>query len=652
MSTKISLISSPDTDSSTSIGFNRPKKAVLNLAKKAINNVGIFESEACAYDQLNKIDKSGLLSSASLFLTPTAYKESVLYSAKPYNTQGDFTVTRATTATRVNSAGLVELVPYNLLTWSEMFSDASWVKTRTSVTANSITAPNGTLTADTLTLESTPTATIRSIQKTTNSTNLTNTASIYLKYSDRQFIQLVWSGGFSASNYVNIDVLNGTITQGVYADATITSVGDGWYRVSFTTIGTSLTPFLYVWPIDNGTDLRAANSSGTGSYYIWGAQVNEGTSALTYLPTTTRLNIPRLDYSLGSCPNLLLEPQRTNLALYSEEFDSATWVKTAVNVTTNTTISPSGVQDADKIIATSTNSSHSIFQTIGTVGNSAAISCFVKKAEYRYVNLQYGTAATRFDFDTLTFSGGTNNAYFDYGNGWYRISTVLTATVNARITILIPDNSGNISYVGDDASGTFIWGLQAESAASYPTSYIPTTTASVTRNADSISLSNVFTNGLISASGGTWFVELRNNVAIQRDSATQGIFINTGTSATIGNGITIRSLGGLVRNSIVKIISGIATTIYTTTSNTCKIAIKWNGTTADVFENGVKVVSATSFTPTAMQNLIGDGSALTLNINQMALWATPLTDDQLELLTGDSFNTYAEMASFYNYTLQ
>ena len=463
---------------------------------------------------------------------------------------------------------------------------------------------------------------------------------------------MVWSGGFSASNYVNIDVLNGTITQGVYADATITSVGDGWYRVSFTTIGTSLTPFLYVWPIDNGTDLRAANSSGTGSYYIWGAQVNEGTSALTYLPTTTRLNIPRLDYSLGSCPNLLLEPQRTNLALYSEEFDSATWVKTAVNVTTNTTISPSGVQDADKIIATSTNSSHSIFQTIGTVGNSAAISCFVKKAEYRYVNLQYGTAATRFDFDTLTFSGGTNNAYFDYGNGWYRISTVLTATVNARITILIPDNSGNISYVGDDASGTFIWGLQAESAASYPTSYIPTTTASVTRNADSISLSNVFTNGLISASGGTWFVELRNNVAIQRDSATQGIFINTGTSSTIGNGITIRSLGGLVRNSIVKIISGIATTIYTTTSNTCKIAIKWNGTTADVFENGVKVVSATSFTPTAMQNLIGDGSALTLNINQMALWATPLTDDQLELLTGDSFNTYAEMASFYNYTLQ
>ena len=56
-----------------------------------------------------------LLDSASLIVTPNAYKEGKLYSVIPSDGSGDMSVVRATTATRVNSAGLVELVPYNLL---------------------------------------------------------------------------------------------------------------------------------------------------------------------------------------------------------------------------------------------------------------------------------------------------------------------------------------------------------------------------------------------------------------------------------------------------------------------------------------------------------------------------------------------------------
>jgi hypothetical protein len=224
---------------------------------------------------------------------------------------------------------------------------------------------------------------------------------------------------------------------------------------------------------------------------MWGAQLETGDIATDYIATTTAAvsvgpvsGLPRLDYLGSSCPRLLLEPQRTNSVLWSEQFDNSNYTKVATNVSSNATTSPDGYVSADKIISTSASSSHSVYQTIGTVGDSAAISCFVKKAEYRYVNIQYGTAATRFDFDTLTFSGGTNNAYVDYGNGWYRISSVLTAAINARVTILIPDNSGNVSYVGDNVSGTFVWGLQAESAATYPTSYVNTLGAAVTRLAD------------------------------------------------------------------------------------------------------------------------------------------------------------------------
>lgn len=86
------------------------------------------------------------------------------------------------------------------------------------------------------------------------------------------------------------------------------------------------------------------------------------------------------------------------------------------------------------------------------------------------------------------------------------------------------------------------------------------------------------------------------------------------------------------RLSIVKRIGGATTIIYTTLTDTAKIAIKWNGSTADVFANGVKVVSATAFSETAMQNIF-TGTQTRKFINEMALFPTPLTDAQCLLIT-------------------
>ena len=69
-----------------------------------------------------------LLDKASLIVTPNAYKENKLYSVVPSSGAGDMDVVRATTATRVNSAGLIEVVPRNLLTYSEQFDNAAWSK--------------------------------------------------------------------------------------------------------------------------------------------------------------------------------------------------------------------------------------------------------------------------------------------------------------------------------------------------------------------------------------------------------------------------------------------------------------------------------------------------------------------------------------------
>jgi len=79
-----------------------------------------------------------LLDKASLIVTPNAYKESKLYSVVPNTTLGDMDVVRATTATRVNSAGLIEVVPRNLYLFSNDFTNANWTKQNTSITASQV----------------------------------------------------------------------------------------------------------------------------------------------------------------------------------------------------------------------------------------------------------------------------------------------------------------------------------------------------------------------------------------------------------------------------------------------------------------------------------------------------------------------------------
>jgi hypothetical protein len=256
-----------------------------------------------------------LLDNASLLLTPNAYKEGKLYSVIPSDGSGDFTFTRATTATRVNSDGLVELVPYNLLQYSEEFDNAAWGKARTTIDANVITAPDGTLTADKL-VEDINTGEHNVRVDYSNNVIGSYVASIYAKAAERTNLQFVTTGSVGNSR-INFDLLSGIVSaQGFGATGSITNVGDGWYRCIVELNATAQSFVRNQWNlITSPTSARVEyyTGDGTSGLFIWGAQFVEGTSARDYLRTETRLNIPRLDYSLGGCPNILLEPQRTNL---------------------------------------------------------------------------------------------------------------------------------------------------------------------------------------------------------------------------------------------------------------------------------------------------------------------------------------------------
>jgi hypothetical protein len=130
-------------------------------------------------------------------------------------------------------------------------------------------------------------------------------------------------------------------------------------------------------------------------------------------------------------------------------------------------------------------------------------------------------------------------------------------------------------------------------------------------------------------------VDLRNNKAYIRDAGSVGLVLGSSATGPGANGFLF-SFGATPtagRCLLRKYVSSIESIIHTTTTDTIKVCIKWNGTTADVFVNGVKVVTATAFTATNMDFIYSTAASTPQNINSMALFPTPLTDNQCIAIT-------------------
>jgi hypothetical protein len=527
---------------------------------------------------------------------------------------GDLTFTRASTATFTNAAGLIETSPRNLLQRSEEFENTPWLKISATVNSNNSMSPNGTLTAEKV-----------------NFSGITSNWDII--YQGLFTGNMVWSGWLKTSDGSNkkIYITWGSPDNSKRVELNITGT---WQRYSAV-----VTPNGENVHIGNHNNLTPQGWSAF-SIEIWGTQLEHGSTATPYLPTTDRLNHPRIDHSSGS-PVLMLEPQRTNLLLRSEEFSNIYWSKLRSNIIPNSLLSPSGGNNASKLVDTTDNNSHIIESPERNEINTVTSSIFAKIGEYRFLQFSLGFNVSIFvNFDlqngVVTSSNNVVSSKITLvGNGFYRCEVVYSvsgAYIPAWGIVLTDTAPRRQVFSGNGDSGLFIWGAQLE-AGSYPTSYIPTTTATVTRISDSFTRNNVFTNGMISSQGGTWLVELVNNVPLVRDTASSGVFL--GDTTSIANGFRIRhnATGFLLRLRFSKVISTTETVLYTTTVNSLKIIVKWNGTTADIFENGIKVVDATSFTPTEMEFLNSLNADVPKHIKQMALWNKPLTDAQCIALT-------------------
>ena len=352
--------------------------------------------------------------------------------------------------------------------------------------------------------------------------------------------------------------------------------------------------------------------------------------------------VPRLSYMYGSCPSVLLEPQRTNLVSYSDQFNDAFWVKTNSTVSANTTTSPDGTTNADTLVDNSTSGIHALTaQNIGGAG-TYAFSFYAKANTLSRVgvftnsgvNVNLAITPQVFDLSNGTVVNsvtGITATITSVGNGWYRCQLIIPSSGSGSYLIVTSNGGTTVSYIGSGQS-LFLYGAQIELGA-YPTTYIPTTSATATRVADSFSQNSIYTNNFITSSGGTWFFELDNNISLIRDAASN-LFIGTTNNGNTNTSLGIRTNGATAqRLAIYKRISGTLTQLYLTLTDTIKVAIKWNGTTADVFVNGVKVNSATAFTTTNMEFLQGDGNDVPKFIQQMALYPSALSDTDCTTLT-------------------
>jgi hypothetical protein len=356
-------------------------------------------------------------------------------------------------------------------------------------------------------------------------------------------------------------------------------------------------------------------------------------------------NVPRLSYMYGSCPALLLEPQRTNSLRNSTMQGASTspstlptnWTTTAAGLTqtvvgigTENGLPYIDVQFSGTAISTTSQIRfETSTQIVASNGQTWTSSFWIKEIAASTPPISYQNSIQERD------SGGVNLGAFTQT---ITISSTLTRNIFTRTntnasTARITNAINTFVTIGNTYDFTIRIAAPQMELGAYATTWIDTTNAAATRLADSFTRNNIYTNGLISASGGTWYVELRNNVAYVRDSSGNTIWIGD-TSAGGSNAILIRNdTLSAIRLRISKNVAGSQTTLFTTTTDTTKIAIKWNGTSADVFVNGTKQVSATAFTTTLMEFLAASGTQVPTFIQAMALYPTPLSDADCTALT-------------------
>lgn len=351
---------------------------------------------------------------------------------------------------------------------------------------------------------------------------------------------------------------------------------------------------------------------------------------------------PRLDHDpVTLLPRgLLIEEQRTNLLLRSEEFDNAYWTKSNANVALNAIASPGGTLNADKLIESADSNVHIVFRTYGAavIGTSYTYTVFVKAAERESCFIRFGMDSSFFGAKFNLTDGSITEvtptltaSVMALKDGWFRCSITRTANTTASIVAYNYINQVG-SYLGDGTSGIYIWGAQLETGA-FPTSYIPTVAAQVTRAADVASVNTL--SPWYNATEGTLFVDTLSspggaigNIAAALSAGTGAEYIYTllRTDTNANRILTVRDDN--VQQVGIDIITPIG-------SIKAAGAYKLNDFAAAV-NGGAAVADSTGTIPSPITLQIGrlnGGNYWNGHIRSLKYYPRRLSNDELQAIT-------------------
>jgi len=585
---------------------------------------------------LVNIDIAGLLKSAKFVFTPNSYSEGKAYSQLPRNGNGDFTFSRATnTATKIAKDGTIQLSDPNTLLSPQWLDAVAGVGALAVAPSSfSFLFNNGTLVLGSMSSDG--------FQRLS-----------FAAVADRFFIQqsIQVQSGITYVFSVNLDTttnnlapcqffgegsnINNTKTY-YYQDGT--NLGSGTNNVS--------TPGVYYMvytPSGSGSiGVRfgvGTNGAATGTVTLSKPRLWSTTNN-SFVPSGN-FCFPRVDYSTGSAC-LLLEPNRTN-NLYNSIWLGVTGAAAPTNWSFSFSTGSQAVvnsiygsYDNSKAVQFSVAATRQCFaQGFTSVANTVYVFSI-------YVEAYSGSVPLSQVFGETSGLAGTVKTYYtDYGTSLTDGSSNIAST--GRYYMVYSNTIGGVVQfragigVSNAITGSVTLsrpmvesGLSGSAA--YPTSFIPTITNAVTRGVESLTLTGLSASGLIGATSGTWFLDIRNNIPITRD----GSFFGIGIGSSGAYAIRIFNGGSALSRLSLYINNNPSLTIVTNTlTKSIKLAIKWDGTNIYVSLNGAAVVSI----PFGGTNFSGNDT-ITVNpadvpyyISCMALWNTPLSDADCQLIT-------------------
>jgi molybdopterin-binding protein len=370
--------------------------------------------------------------------------------------------------------------------------------------------------------------------------------------------------------------------------------------------------------------------------------------------------VPRIDWLGQSCPGLLVEAAGTNFARWVNQMTAQDTPAASggMTITTGSTdfLAPDGTSGSiTKYVggAASGNSQYAYYTAAITVtaAGQHTFSLFVKAGATNPLNF------CAIGFTAYTLASGTATSYFslasgtaltsgasiqDYGNGWYRLIsapyTIASGDLTGTVLFALAEGNNDVSFPASGALGltAYTWGAQLETGA-IPTSYIPTTTAVVSRAADVISASGALVSGLIGQTEGTIYaeVDLRNWIASGRiltcsnGTSNERIIIQVGANRTLQAIVTTASADVVDISTASGQVNGVYKCALTYASG--DFAFYVNGTQIGTDSSGGVPASTSVFLgkigTSASTNFLND------RIRAAALYTTRLTDAQLAELT-------------------